>query len=216
MADLGEPVKPCRYNPPSPFPLGRRRLCDPADTGCVVCGAQSEPGRGAGHEYDYQDEQQHERVARGIVRCGWQHWRQCRHTGSFSAGKGNSTGNSTTNVNTTVSAGNNLTLTSGNNTTLSGAVASGNTVDANVGGNLLIQSLQDTASYTSSQKQVGVNGGVQFSATSPNPWSVSANVSDSNVNANFNERWHAEWDRGWQWRVQRQRRREHKPRRRAD
>ncbi|UPG94222.1 hemagglutinin repeat-containing protein [Luteibacter aegosomatissinici] len=74
---------------------------------------------------------------------------------SASAGMGKAVGNGTTHVETAVNATDNLTLISGNDTTIKGAQLKGDSVLANVGGNLLIESEQDTDDYASKQQQVG-------------------------------------------------------------
>lgn len=76
-------------------------------------------------------------------------------TAAASRGIGRSDGSDTSWTNTQVEAGNQLTLQSGGDTTLRGAVASGNQVVADVGGNLAIESLQDTSRYDSKQQNVG-------------------------------------------------------------
>jgi filamentous hemagglutinin len=73
-----------------------------------------------------------------------------------SVSKGNANGNSVTNRDTQITASNTLSLTSGRDTNLRGAEISGNTVDANVGRDLNIQSPQDTNTYQSSQSSAGV------------------------------------------------------------
>ena len=70
-----------------------------------------------------------------------------------SVGKGNAHGNGTTHTDTTVNASDTLTLISGGDTTIQGAQAKGNTVLANIGGDLNIASEQDTDDYASKQMQ---------------------------------------------------------------
>ncbi|WP_458789111.1 hemagglutinin repeat-containing protein [Dyella jiangningensis] len=70
-----------------------------------------------------------------------------------SVGKGSAHGNGTTHATTSVDAKDTLTLVSGGDTTLQGAQAKGNTVLANIGGNLNIISEQDTDDYASKQQQ---------------------------------------------------------------
>ncbi|ULU27706.1 hemagglutinin repeat protein [Dyella terrae] len=70
-----------------------------------------------------------------------------------SVGKGSAHGNGTTHVTTSVDAKNTLTLVSGGDTTIQGAQAKGNTVLADIGGNLNIRSEQDTNDYASKQQQ---------------------------------------------------------------
>ncbi|WP_341871604.1 hemagglutinin repeat-containing protein, partial [Xanthomonas prunicola] len=76
-------------------------------------------------------------------------------------------------------AGNTATIISGNDTTLKGAVLSANTVLADIGGDLNIESLQDTSTYASKDKAVGgsVTFGIGFSA--------SASYSSNKVNGDF-------------------------------
>ncbi|MCW8908621.1 MAG: hemagglutinin repeat-containing protein [Sedimenticola sp.] len=57
-----------------------------------------------------------------------------------------------THIKTRVNAGSTATLRSGNNTTLKGAVVSGDSVAASVGGDLLIESVQDSANYQAREK----------------------------------------------------------------
>ena len=71
---------------------------------------------------------------------------------SASGAKGKSNGNDTHYSNTRVDAGNVVVAQSGADTTLSGAVVEADTVIARVGGNLNIERLQDTSTYTSKTK----------------------------------------------------------------
>ena len=74
-----------------------------------------------------------------------------------SGGKGKTDGQDVSHSNTHVEAGQTLTLASGGNTTLKGAVAKGEKVIADIGKDLLIESLQDTSTYDSKQKSLGVS-----------------------------------------------------------
>ncbi|WP_261334009.1 hemagglutinin repeat-containing protein [Rhizobium leguminosarum] len=65
-------------------------------------------------------------------------------TGSAGASAGKSNANGTTQVNSHVDGAGDITLESGNDTRLAGAVVSGDTVTANVGGDLTILSVPDT------------------------------------------------------------------------
>ncbi|WP_295912000.1 hemagglutinin repeat-containing protein [uncultured Xanthomonas sp.] len=75
---------------------------------------------------------------------------------TVSAGKGNAKGNSNLHTESVVTASDTLTLASGNDTTIKGAQAIGDTVLAKVGGDLLIQSEQDTNDYKSKQQQASL------------------------------------------------------------
>ncbi|NIJ78298.1 filamentous hemagglutinin [Xanthomonas campestris] len=75
---------------------------------------------------------------------------------TVSAGKGSAKGNSDLRTESVVTANDSLTLVSGNDTTIQGAQAVGNKVLANVGGDLLIKSEQDTNEYKSKQQQASL------------------------------------------------------------
>ncbi|MDS1140850.1 hemagglutinin repeat-containing protein [Pusillimonas sp. SM2304] len=100
-------------------------------------------------------------------------------TANASRGKGKGDGQDVTWTNTHVSAGNRLTLESGGDTHLRGAVASGKQVVADVGGNLNIESLQDTSTFKSKDSNVG--GSVTVGAG----FSGSASYAKSRVDADF-------------------------------
>jgi filamentous hemagglutinin len=76
-------------------------------------------------------------------------------TGSVSRGKGSGNGTETTYTNTQVTGADSVTIKSGGDTTLKGATVEGKQVTATVGGNLNVQSLQDTATYAEKSQQVG-------------------------------------------------------------
>jgi filamentous hemagglutinin len=82
--------------------------------------------------------------------------------------------------NTIVVAGGNLSLQSGKNTTLSGAEVDGNSIAAQIGGNLNITSLQDTDSYLASSSSLGASLGV-----TGNIVSGSFNASQGKANSSF-------------------------------
>jgi len=100
---------------------------------------------------------------------------------SASGGKGRGDGEDTFYTNTQVKAGDQVSITSGGDTTLQGAVVKANQVKADVGGNLLIQSLQDSSTYTSKQESMGGSLSVGFGKMSG-----SFNASQSNIDSNFN------------------------------
>jgi filamentous hemagglutinin len=88
-------------------------------------------------------------------------------TANASLRRGSEDGEGTTQLNTYVDAGQQLSITSGGDTNLKGAVASGNQIVADVKGNLNIESLQDKATFDSKNEGVSVSGtvGVGFSAS---------------------------------------------------
>lgn len=96
---------------------------------------------------------------------------------SASKGKGKANSDSTTYNNTQINAGNTLTIKSGNDTNIVGANANGQTIALNVGGNLNVASLQDSATSTSQQKNTG------FSASIPLAGSGSFSVNQSKQNS---------------------------------
>ena len=98
---------------------------------------------------------------------------------SGSMGRGNADGSDVNWSNTHVEAGNRLMLESGGDTTMKGAVASGQQVIADIGGNLNIESLQDTSQYASKQQSLG--GSITVGAGV----SGSISASKSKINSNF-------------------------------
>lgn len=100
-------------------------------------------------------------------------------TASASAGRGKEAGDDLSHTHTRINAGNTVRVESGDDTTLQGALVKAQTIQAEVGGNLLIESMQDTSTYASQQKSasasmtIGAGAGGSFSA------------SKSNVNSDF-------------------------------
>jgi filamentous hemagglutinin len=99
-------------------------------------------------------------------------------TASASKATGQGAGNSTTYTNSQV-AGNTVNIESGGDTTLKGAVVKGDQVTANVGGNLNIQSLQDTSQYKESSKSAG------GSVTVGTGVSGNLNLAQTQINSTF-------------------------------
>ncbi|MGK3131397.1 hemagglutinin repeat-containing protein [Pantoea sp. C8B4] len=95
---------------------------------------------------------------------------------------GNEDGSSTDYVNSRINAHDTLTLSSGNDTLLSGAQALGNRINADVGHDLTISSLQDTDSYHS--KQQSASGGFSFTFGSMTG-SIGLSLSQSKVNSEY-------------------------------
>jgi filamentous hemagglutinin len=100
-------------------------------------------------------------------------------TVSAAASQGKASGSELTHSNTHVSAGGTLNLQSGGDTTLNGAVASAEQVKADIGGDLIIHSLQDQAQYASKDQNAG--GSLTIGA------GVSGNVNygQAKVNADY-------------------------------
>ncbi len=88
-------------------------------------------------------------------------------TASASQGNGKASGSDTIWSNTQIEAGKLLTLESGGNTTLQGATAKGEQIKADIGGNLAIESLQDTSTYQSRQQNAGFSVSVPLAGGLP-------------------------------------------------
>lgn len=101
-------------------------------------------------------------------------------TASASKGRGKADGSDVSWTNTHVEAGNVLAVQSGGDTTLKGAVAQGDRVIAQVGGDLTIESLQDTSKYDSKQQNVGGSVTIGVSGVSG-----SINYSKSKINSDY-------------------------------
>ncbi|WP_223670520.1 hemagglutinin repeat-containing protein, partial [Xanthomonas citri] len=98
------------------------------------------------------------------------------------AGKGSAKGNSELHTESVVTAKDTLTVASGNDTTIKGAQAIGDTVLAKIGGDLLIQSEQDTEDYKSKQQQAGVKLVYGVSGSSASYSQQKVNSSYTSVN----------------------------------
>ena len=98
---------------------------------------------------------------------------------SASHGRGNASGQDQRWTNATVNGGQQVVLQSGANTTLKGGVVSAPEVTVAAGGKLDIESLQDTSTYTSRQKQLG---GSATLGTAP---SANVNIAKSNIDSTY-------------------------------
>lgn len=99
---------------------------------------------------------------------------------SVNKGKGSETGNGTTHTETTVDAGNHLTINSGRDTTLTGAQVSGDKITLDVGRNLLLSSEQDSDKYDSKQQNASAGGSVSLTGGSG-----SVNVSKDKMHSDY-------------------------------
>ncbi len=97
-----------------------------------------------------------------------------------SAGSHNSNAQSTTWENTQLS-GKNVVLTSKGDTTLRGAVVTADRIDANVGGDLTIESLQDVSQVQSKESSVGGRVQVSFGTA----WDASGYANAAKANGNY-------------------------------
>lgn len=103
---------------------------------------------------------------------------------SVSKARGNADGTDTSYTSTQVRGGGNtgdmVIVQSGGDTTVKGAIIAANTVKADVGGNLNIESLQDTSTYTGKQQSAG--GSISVGAGN---MSGSISLSKSNIDSDF-------------------------------
>lgn len=103
---------------------------------------------------DGKNESKGSSIGAGISTGGW------NVNASANKGNGFEKGNSQFYTDTEVNAGKQLTLNSGKDTTLTGAQVSGESVKANVGGDLTLSSQQATDKYDSKQQSGSVSGSI--------------------------------------------------------
>ncbi|WP_256347815.1 hemagglutinin repeat-containing protein [Serratia proteamaculans] len=101
---------------------------------------------------------------------------------SVNKGKGNEKGNGTSHTETTVNAGNQVNITSGRDTNLIGAQVTGETVKADVGRNLLLESQQDSDRYDSKQQNASAGGSFTFGSMTG---SGSISLSKDKMHSNY-------------------------------
>ncbi|WP_249213362.1 MULTISPECIES: hemagglutinin repeat-containing protein [unclassified Tatumella] len=101
---------------------------------------------------------------------------------SVNKGKGNEKGNGTSQTETTVNAGNQVRITSGRDTSLTGAQVTGESVRADVGRNLLLESQQDSDRYASGQQNVSTGGSFTFGSMTG---SGSISLSKDKMHSNY-------------------------------
>ena len=100
---------------------------------------------------------------------------------SVNQGKGFEKGNSQFYTDTEVNAGKQLTLSSGKDTTLTGAQVNGETVKANVGGDLTLSSQQMTDKYDSKQTSSSAGGSISQAGGG----SLSLNASKTEMHSDY-------------------------------
>ena len=103
-------------------------------------------------------------------------------TASASKGKGKSDGQGTSCTNARVGAGNAVVIQSGGDANIKGAVVAANQIKADIGGNLKIESLQDTNTYSASQKSSGFSLSVPITG---GDFGASVSASKSKIDSNF-------------------------------
>ncbi|WP_218077148.1 hemagglutinin repeat-containing protein, partial [Escherichia coli] len=99
---------------------------------------------------------------------------------SANQGKGSEKGNGTTHTETTVDAGNRLTIISGRDTTLTGAQAGGETVKVDAGRHLTLTSEQDSDRYDSKQQNASAGGSIGTGSAS-----ASVSLSRDKMHSNY-------------------------------
>lgn len=99
--------------------------------------------------------------------------------------QGKTAGNRTTNTLTQIDAGKTLSLTSGNDTTLDGAQAHGQTVIANVGGNLNLTSTQDSSYYREQDQSASAGVSLCIPPFCYGSSSVSASANDTAIHDDY-------------------------------
>lgn len=102
-----------------------------------------------------------------------------------SVGRGNANGKDESWTNTNVTAGNVLAIQSGGDTTLKGAAGKADQIIASIGGNLLLESLQDSSKYDSKNKSAGFGLTLCIPPYCAGSSSVSANASTGKMNSDF-------------------------------
>ncbi|NML25120.1 hemagglutinin repeat-containing protein [Zoogloea dura] len=104
---------------------------------------------------------------------------------SASQAKGNSEGSSTRYINTHVRGGQEVELDSGGNTVLKGAVVEAPRIVGNVAGDLSVESLQDSASYSSQNSSAGIGVSVCVPPICAGASTASVSLSKSQVTSNY-------------------------------
>ncbi|MDD5405602.1 MAG: hemagglutinin repeat-containing protein [Sulfurovaceae bacterium] len=97
--------------------------------------------------------------------------------------EGQSVGENVTYVESTVNATDNLNILSGRDTDIIGAIASGNSVYANIGRDLNIRSLQDSATYDS--KQTSASAGIEVPIVGAGALSGSVSANQQKILSNY-------------------------------
>ncbi|ALX93080.1 filamentous hemagglutinin [Serratia fonticola] len=97
-------------------------------------------------------------------------------------GKGHENGNGLTHTETTLDAGNHLSLSSGRDTTLKGAQASGEKITVDVGRDLTLTSQQDSDRYDAKQQNASAGGSFTFGSMTG---SANVSASQDKLHSNF-------------------------------
>ncbi|MEY8772366.1 hemagglutinin repeat-containing protein [Erwinia sp. ACCC 02193] len=101
---------------------------------------------------------------------------------SVNKGKGHENADGVSHVETTLNAGNNVSITSGRDTALTGAQVNGEAVRLEVGRNLTLTSEQDSETFDSKQQNAGAGAGYTFGAGTA---TASVNASRDKMNSDW-------------------------------
>ncbi|USX11997.1 hemagglutinin repeat-containing protein [Oxalobacteraceae bacterium OTU3CAMAD1] len=104
---------------------------------------------------------------------------------AVSQARGKADGDDIGYTNSHVNAGKKVTVTSGGDTTLKGGVISGDSVVAQIGGDLNIESLQDSSKFDSKQSSSGLNASLCIPPFCYGVSTVGGNIGKSKVNGDF-------------------------------
>jgi len=104
---------------------------------------------------------------------------------AVSQARGKADGDDIGYTNSHVTAGSQVNLNSGGDTTLKGGVISAPTVVADIGGNLNIESLQDSSKFNSKQSSSGLNASLCIPPACYGASTVGGSISKSHVNGDF-------------------------------
>jgi len=101
------------------------------------------------------------------------------------AGRGNADGDDVTQTNTYIKGGDSVSLESGGDTNIKGGVVSAEQVKVNVGGDLNIESLQDTSTYTSKQQSANIGVSICVPPFCYGASSVSGGFASQNMHSEY-------------------------------
>ena len=104
---------------------------------------------------------------------------------SVNRASGRANGTDTSQLNTQVTAANNISLSSGTDTNLKGATVSAHSINANIGGDLNIVSQQDSSQYTSKQTSSGLGVSLCLPPYCYGSSSASGSYGKSKINGDF-------------------------------
>ncbi len=105
-------------------------------------------------------------------------------TASASRGKGHANSDSTTYANSQINVGSTTTFDIGNDVNIKGGIINTNRAQGQIGGDVNIESLQDTATYDSKQKNMGFSADIDIAGGGAGS-SLSVNGGKTNLNSDY-------------------------------